>query len=62
MANTKIEDLPLLSPEDYNSFTDYIVIQKPGGSTYKMLAGSAGLGGGGVNPARQDYVYSSVNL
>ena len=58
MANTKIEDLPLLSPEDYNSFTDYIVIQKPGGSTYKMLAGSAGLGGGGA-PVRQSYVHAT---
>lgn len=56
MANTKIEDLPLLSPEDYNSFTDYIVIQKPGGSTYKMLAGAVGLGGGGGSAARTNYV------
>lgn len=59
MANTKIEDLPLLSPEDYNSFTDYIVIQKPGGSTYKMLAGAAGLGGGGAESDRTSYVHAA---
>lgn len=46
MADTKIEDLPTLDPEDYNPLTDFMIIQKPGGGTFKMLAGAGGASGG----------------
>jgi len=38
MADRIIELLPSLSQDDFNASTDYILVQKPGGGTYKMLA------------------------
>lgn len=39
MADKKIQDLPLLSQDDFNPSMDYIIVQKPNGATYKMLGG-----------------------
>lgn len=41
MADKRIQDLPSLSPEDFNFSADYIIVQKPDGGTYKMIAGQA---------------------
>ena len=41
MPDKNIEQLPLLSQGDFNFSTDYIIVQKPGGATYKMIAGQA---------------------
>lgn len=49
MADTKIEDLPLLDSSELNPLADYVIIQKPGGGTYKMLAGSLGSGSGSMS-------------
>ena len=38
MADKKIEDLPLLGEDDFNPATDFIIIQKPTGGTYKIQA------------------------
>lgn len=38
MADKRIQDLPLLSQENFNPAVDYIIVQQPGGATYKMLA------------------------
>jgi|13_taG_2_1085334.scaffolds.fasta_scaffold02133_5 hypothetical protein len=38
MANKKIQDLPVLSVDDYNPDQDLILIQKPDGASYQMNA------------------------
>lgn len=40
MANKRIEDLPTLPTEtqSFNPDADYVLIQKPGGASYKMVA------------------------
>lgn len=58
MADTKIEDLPTLDPQDFNPLTDFMIIQKPGGGTFKMLAGAGGTGGGST--VRSSYVDSAT--
>ena len=54
MADKKIEDLPDLNSDDINPLTDYLVIQKPGGATYKTLASSI------INQAQLNTAYSEV--
>jgi len=58
MADKTIEQLPLLSIDDFNPATDFIIVQKPNGATYKML------GGGGTFAAsvaaRKAYADSSI--
>lgn len=41
MPDKTIEELPLLDRSDFNQSTDYIIVQKPDGATYKMLVGHA---------------------
>ena len=41
MPEKKIDDLPQLSQDDFNAATDYILVQKPNGGTYKMITGHA---------------------
>lgn len=41
MTDKRIQDLPSLSSEDFNFSADYIIVQKPDGGTYKMIAGQA---------------------
>ena len=38
MANKKIQDLPILSVDDYDPDQDLILIQKPDGASYQMNA------------------------
>ena len=42
MADKKIQDLPLLSEADFNSATDFIIVERGGGQgTYKMPVNQA---------------------
>ena len=38
MTNKRIQDLPLLDENDFNPTTDFVIIQKPSGGTYKIQA------------------------
>jgi len=39
MADKRIEDLPLLSQSSFQPSSDFIIIQTPGGGTFRMIAG-----------------------
>lgn len=41
MADKKIEDLPLLSQQDLDTSTDFVIVQKPQGGTYRIPIGQA---------------------
>lgn len=41
MADKRIEELPILNTDDFNFSTDYVIVQQPGGGTYKMIVGQA---------------------
>lgn len=41
MADKRIEELPILSTDDFNFSRDYVIVQQPGGGTYKMIVGQA---------------------
>jgi hypothetical protein len=39
MADKRIEDLPLLSQSSFQPSSDFVIIQTPGGGTFRMIAG-----------------------
>jgi len=63
MADKRIEELPILSTDDFNFSTDYVIVQQPGGGTYKMIAGQAfaDINSGGVYVDYKNATLSNLN-
>lgn len=55
MSNLSIDTLPLLSYPQFSPYSDYIVVQKPNGQTYKMLLADAY---GASNTAGSNYTFT----
>ena len=59
MSNLSIDTLPLLSNSNFSPYSDYIVVQKPDGQTYKMLLADAY---GASNAAGSNYTFTDSQV